>query len=179
MKLENTWFLSTRRESLRELIDRADTRRRHKPAPGETADFHSSMYIAPEATFEAGDALRAFLEWETYRRAVGNGPVWYSLVASSADFDCDAEKSRQAALRLLGYIPVSPDGSLYHFHRSTDEVLNARHGSLRRPNLHGTLADYSPVAKMLAQLRTVRADLCFREDGIHTVLTIDRRPPAK
>jgi hypothetical protein len=35
------------------------------------------------------------------------------------------------------------------------------------------------LAKALGQLRSVRSDLRFREDGIHTVLTIDRRPGKK
>jgi hypothetical protein len=76
-------------------------------------------------------------------------------------------------------VPVSPDGSKDRHDAHTEDVLNVRHGSLRRPHLHAAIDETSPVAKRLGELRTVRADLRFREDGIHTILTIDRRPPAK
>jgi hypothetical protein len=177
--IDGTWYLSLSADALREQIDRAVARKEGRLKEGEKAEFNSSLYLAPEAACEAADALRAFLEWQTYRRAVGNGPVWYALLRSGAVTDCNSEESRQAALRLLGYVPVSPDGSKYHLDRRTDDVLNARHGSRLSPSLHAAIDDASPLAKLLGQLRTVRADLRFREDGIHTILTIDRRPPAK
>jgi hypothetical protein len=177
--IDGAWYLSLSGDALREQIDRAAARKEGKVKAGEKAEFNSSVYLAPEAVFEAADALRAFLEWETYRRAVGTGPVWHALLCCGAVRDCDSEESRQAALRLLGYVPVSPDGNKYRHDSDTDDVLNVRHGSLRRPHLHAAVDETSPVAKLLGQLRTVRADLCFREDGIHTILTIDRRPPAK
>jgi len=33
----------------------------------------------------------------------------------------------------------------------------------------------APLTRLLEQLRSIRADLRFREDGIHTVLTIERQ----
>jgi hypothetical protein len=53
-------------------------------------------------------------------------------------------------------------------------VVNERHGSFRKPTLHKTTAEGSPLNFLLDQLRSLRADLRFREDGIHTVLTLDR-----
>jgi hypothetical protein len=73
-------------------------------------------------------------------------------------------------------VPVSPDGTAYAYDRRTDEVRNERHGSPRRPQSHASLADGAALKALLGQLRTIRADLRFREDGIHTTLTIDRRP---
>src|SRR5262249_54231691 len=57
-------------DSLRDLIDRAAARRDGKAAPGETVEVNTSLYVAPEAAFETAGALRAYLEWETFRRAV-------------------------------------------------------------------------------------------------------------
>jgi hypothetical protein len=54
-------------------------------------------------------------------------------------------------------------------------VVNERHGSFRRPVLHRATADTSALGNLLEQLRSLRADLRFREDGIHTILTVDRR----
>jgi hypothetical protein len=76
-------------------------------------------------------------------------------------------------------VPVSPDGAAYRHEAKTDEVVNVRHGSLRRPKSHTDLEKNAPLAQLLEQLRTVRADLRFRADGIHTVLTLQRQKPTK
>jgi hypothetical protein len=72
-------------------------------------------------------------------------------------------------------VPVSPDGAAYSCDRKPDEVVNARHGPRRRPKTPRALAEDAPLEQLLAQLRSIRADPRFREDGIHTVLTIDRQ----
>ena len=76
-------------------------------------------------------------------------------------------------------MPVSPDGSPYRYDAKYDEVVNERHGSFRKPTLKATTADASPLNFLFDQLRSVRADLRFREDGIHTVLTVERGKGAK
>ena len=60
-----------------------------------------------------------------------------------------------------------------------DEVTNERHGSYRVPVLNKTTADNSALNRLLDTLRSVRADLRFREDGIHTVLTLERASAAE
>jgi hypothetical protein len=45
--------------------------------------------------------------------------------------------------------------------------------------LQKTTADSSPLNQLLETLRSVRADLRFREDGIHTVLTLERTKTEK
>jgi hypothetical protein len=57
----------------------------------------------------------------------------------------------------------------------TDEVVNRRHGSPARPQLHPSLAKDAPLGQLLEQFQTLRADLRFREDGVNTVLTIQRQ----
>lgn len=59
------------------------------------------------------------------------------------------------------------------------EVNNEGYGSLRNPKWRSTLPDGSPLAQWLEQLRTVRVDLRFREDGVHTTLTLDRKAAKK
>ena len=55
----------------------------------------------------------------------------------------------------------------------------ARRKPFRKPTPQGATAETSPLNFLLDQLRSVRADLRFREDGIHTVLTIERGKGAK
>jgi hypothetical protein len=67
----------------------------------------------------------------------------------------------------------------YVFDPKTDEVRNRRHGSPRRPQPHADLEKGSALGQLLEQVRSLRADLRFREDGVHTVLTLERKAPAK
>ncbi len=60
--------------------------------------------------------------------------------------------------------------------RRGDDRVNARHGSQGQPRRHPGIAETSPLARLLREVRTLRADLRFREDGVHTVLTIDHQP---
>ena len=76
-------------------------------------------------------------------------------------------------------MPVSPDGTAYRYDAQYDEVNNERHGSFRKPTLHNTTAETSPLNVLLETLQSVRADLRFREDGIHTVLTLQRKKAEK
>jgi hypothetical protein len=170
-RVDGAWYASLSPGPLRDLIDRAAARRAGKEVPGEKVEVNTSLYVAPEAAFDAAGALRAYLEWETFRRALGNGPLWEALYRGGLADGTDAEA---AALRFLGFVPVSPDGAAYRYDRRTQEVLNSRHGSYGRPRLHDTLDGRSPLAHLLTRLRHVRADLRFREDGVHTVVTLER-----
>jgi hypothetical protein len=76
-------------------------------------------------------------------------------------------------------VPISPDGEEHVHDGRLNEVRNIRHGSLARPIYHDQLAPGSALARLLEQMRTLRADLRFREDGVHTVLTIDRKAKEK
>ena len=53
--------------------------------------------------------------------------------------------------------------------------MNERHGSSRQPQLHGKVAETSELKKLLDQIKAVRAELRFLDNGLSTVLTIDRR----
>jgi hypothetical protein len=177
--IDGTWYASLSEEPLKELIDRSVARREGKEPEkkGEKVQVNNSLYLAPEAAAKAGDFIRTYLEWETHKRALANNPILYALFHSGLVAEnATADAVNGAALRYFGYLPVSPDGAGYAFESRTDEVVNRRHGSLRRPQLHTALATDAPLGRLLEQLRTLRADLRFREDGIHTVLTIERKP---
>ena len=180
-QVDGAWYLSMSEAALREQIDRSIARRDGKgPAKGETVELNSTLYIAPEAAFQARGAAEAFLEWESHKRAVANGPYWYALYQSGAlAWNASQEGREAAALKFFGFIPVSPDDAAYEYDRRTGDVRNARHGSLARPVLHDKLDEKSALLKLLSQLKTVRTDLRFREDGVHTTLTLDRKKAEK
>ena len=73
----------------------------------------------------------------------------------------------------------SPDGSAFEVDRRLDEVRSVRHGSLSRPICHDAPWSGSPVAALLRQLKGFGVQLRFREDGVNTVLTLERKDATK
>ncbi len=164
-------YVTLNEEMMRQLIDGAADRKEGKG----TVEAASSLYLAPAAAEHAQALLKRLLEYQTFQQARTSLPIWFALYRCGiVAEDAKPEMARTAAYRYLGYVPTSPDGAGYRYDRKYDEVVNERHGSFRKPTLRKTTADNSPVNFLLEQLRTVRADLRFREDGIHTVLTIQQ-----
>jgi hypothetical protein len=175
--IDGALYVSLHADSLKQWSDQSRRRREGKEpaAPGETVAVNSSLYLAPGAAQQAGPVLRQYLEYETHRRAVANLPIRYVLYrCAGVRPTADEDEMRRVALRYFGFVPVSPDGSGYRFDPATREVVNDRHGSLRRPRLQAEVAPDSAAAGLLKMFRSVRADLRFREDGVHTVLTVER-----
>ena len=56
--------------------------------------------------------------------------------------------------------------------RPTIAELRAR--LTRRAAVRPTLSPNAPVRRLMEQFRTLRTDLKFREDGIHTTVTFER-----
>jgi len=160
--------------ALKDLIDRAEERAKN-PMKAATVAVNSSLYLAPRAAEQAGPALRQYLEWETHKRSLPNNSLWYPLYRAQLVREGMPESAKRAtALKFLGFIPVSPDDTPYRYDAGRDEIVNQRHGSLRQPLLHPNLAEDSPLVGLLAQFPSLRIDLRFREDGFHSVITVER-----
>ena len=79
------------------------------------------------------------------------------------------------AVGTFAILPISPEGGEYRYDPRTDEVINARHGSLRVPTVHPGIEPDSTLGRLLKQFSKITADLRFREDGIHTTVTLRRQ----
>jgi hypothetical protein len=147
------------------------------PPPGkDEVPVNFSFHLSPRAAVQARKALEFYLEWEVHKRAVPNNAFWYTLYRCNLVDNKTPDAARDAAaLKFVGFVPVSPDGAAYKYEPRTGEVVNARHGSLRKPNFTRTLAADSPVIRLLDQFPSIRADMRFREDGMHAVITIERK----
>ncbi len=172
-RIENAYYLSLRRDSLFRSIDQSILRREKqvKEQPTETA---TSLYFAPQSLLQSASAVFGYLEWESHRRALESGATWHALYRSGLlATNANGITQQTTALRYLGYIPVSPDGSAYRYDTVRDEATNERHGSYGRPRLGSGLDKRSAGKQLFDSLRTVRVDLSFREDGVQTALTFD------
>jgi len=171
--VDGAFYLSLREEPIKDLIDRDAARKEKGEKARARIDTNSSLYLSPGAMKESKDLLTLYLEWTTHQRAQANNRLIYALFRSNLAGPADAsEQVEAAALQFLGYVPVSPDDASFGYDAVKDEVFNRRHGTLRSPKLHAGIEPTSPVGQLLRQLDSIRADLRFREDGIHTVLTI-------
>jgi hypothetical protein len=171
--IDSAFYVSLREEPIKDLIDRSIALK-EKGANGKlSVEASASLHIAPGAAVQARELLTLYLEWEAHRRAQQSNRLLYALfrsnVASGAE---SSEAVEAAALQFLGYVPVSPDLAPFSYDPKYDEVANQRHGTLRKPKLN-TGAD-SVAGQLLRQITSVRADLRFREDGVHTTVTLRR-----
>lgn len=167
------YYLAFRADSLKKLIDHVEESKGTKPAASAAA-VNAALFLNPAAR-ETASAVNHYLEWQTRRRALPGTAMWLALYRSGAVPRTATEaEERSAALHWLGFEPVSPDGSPYRYDRRLDEVVNVRHGSPRVPATRETLAVNSPFRRLLERFATLRADLKFREDGLHTVVTFEK-----
>ena len=173
--IDGGFYLSLREEPIKDLIDRSVARKEKGEKGRPQIEAAASLHLAPGAAVQAKDLLALYLEWEAHRRAQQNNHLLYALfhsqVASGAD---TSEVVEAAALQYLGYVPVSPDRAPFGYSSKYDEVSNQRHGSLRQPKLQPGVDADSPAGQLLQQLMSIRADLRFREDGVHTTVTLRR-----
>jgi hypothetical protein len=176
----NALYVSLREDSMKGLIDRHVERRKAKTKATESVEINSSLYLAPAAAVQAREAVRMMLGRQLAELAIQNDPLLYVLYRTGlVPAAADESQVREAARTYLGFVPVSPDGSPYTYDAKSDEVANARFGTARDPHAHVLLEMSSPLGQLLEQLRWLRADLLFREDGVQTTVTLDRTVHAK
>jgi hypothetical protein len=175
--VDGAWYVSLQEQPIKDMIDRAEARKK-QPDPAKNVEprqINSALYVSPAAAVATKDYIRGYMEKEVQQRALANAPVWYAFQKAGLLTGRDGESARQEVLfRYLGYAPVSPDGASYLYDPRADEVTNTRHGSLRRPTPKPALDPNSPLGQLLEKTRAIDADLRFREDGVHTTVTIRR-----
>jgi hypothetical protein len=170
--IDGAFYLTPNEAMLRDFIDRAREKREGK---SEIVKVNTSLYISPGAAKLTRALVQKYLEKQVHEQSLASAPLWYPLYHSGlVPQEADQATLNTLADRYYGFVPVSPDGAAYVYDRRTDEVRNERHGSLSRPKTHNALAENAQIKQLLEQLQTIRADLRFREDGIHTTLTVER-----
>lgn len=179
--IDGAFFLSLREEPIKDIIDKSVVLKERK-GKGENIEVNSSLYLGPKAAVQSKELLKFYLEYETHHRAQRNNRLLYALFKSNAVGPADDSPAVEAAaLQYLGFVPVSPDLAPFRYDWQKEEVVNLRHGSLRQPKLHKGIEAKSPLGVMLEEFTSIRAELRFREDGIHTTLTMSKNvaAPAK
>jgi hypothetical protein len=171
--IDGAFYVSLRDAPIKDLVDRSIALKEKGDQAGPTVEASASLHLAPGAAVQAKGLLTLYLEWEAHRRAQQSNRLLYALFHSNVATSANAsDVVEAAAMQYLGYVPVSPDLAPFGYSSKYDEVSNERHGTLRKPKLHSAVDPGSPSGQLLQQLTSIRADLRFREDGIHTTVTL-------
>jgi hypothetical protein len=116
--------------------------------------------------------IEFLMEQQVRQQAHSANVMWQALYEARVITPKMTEAERQTvALRLWGFVPCAPDGSRSVWDNDTQQVRNIRHGTWQRPISHQSLDPKSPLLRFLRRFESVNADLRFREDGIHTIIT--------
>jgi hypothetical protein len=170
---DGAFYVTLNEPTMRGMIDSLQSQKEGKLP---TVQVNTSLYLSPQSAVATRPLLEKYLEVQSHQQAMKSLPIWDALYRSRVvAMDAKQKEAEEAAFRFLGFVPVSPESAAFRFDAATQEVVNERHGSLRQPKHSPALAENSPLQILLRQIGTMRADLRFREDGIHTVLTIERQ----
>jgi tetratricopeptide (TPR) repeat protein len=102
------------------------------------------------------------------------GPVARALAASGAHQVKPADLER-AAGRLYGVYSFCPDGGRYKVSSDGREVHCSLHGTAMAPRQMIAPATGSPMDQVLKDFGGTSAEVTFLEDGLHAVVTIQRK----
>jgi hypothetical protein len=82
---------------------------------------------------------------------------------------------QQEAERLFGVHFYCPDGGKYELSADGKRVTCSIHGSIDAPRQLSAPAAGSPTGRLLSEFGGATAALTFLEDGLHAVVTIQRK----
>ena len=127
------------------------------------------------------DVLPAFqLGWaESSREACLNNLGPLSSVAravqATSDTPVDAQDMLQQADNLHSVHFFCPDGGRYAVTGDGSQVTCSVHGTAAQPQQLAKPAKGSPMGSLMDDFSGVTAELTFLEDGLHAVVTVERK----
>lgn len=137
---------------------------------------HAMVRIRPENWNEVLPMFR--LGWaESSREACLNnlGPLSSvaKAVASAGGADAESVVAQADAVHAVHFF--CPDGGKYELSDDGRQVVCSKHGSALLPRQGIAPADDSPMGKLLEEFGGVTMALTFLEDGLHAVVTVERK----
>jgi hypothetical protein len=180
--VDGGFYLSLREDCIRNVIDQVVAireRKGKKPEAGEVVQLNSGLFFSPAASKSTMEVVHLYLHLTAHQHTIVNTPILEPLYRSGLlDKNAPLEEQQRLASQFYGFVPVSPDGCLYRFDTRLQEVVNVAHGSLRQSRMPEKPTEL-PLQKLLAEVQNLRLDLRFREDGVHTVVTMNRQGKGK
>lgn len=165
----NAFYLSTSQETLKRLID---LKLEKKLDADMLPPAGVGLALYPGHADNAMGLALKYLLMETRKKSLENNAVVEMLYRTGLVKNDDWGS---AALQYLGFVPLCPDGGNYLYDTKTTGVTNTVHGSLKKPNdLDSPPAD-SPTAKFIRNIGAVDLQLSFTPDGLHSIVTIERK----
>ncbi len=158
------------------LDDLAAAAKEEKTDAGPAA--HAMVRVRPEHWDKVLPAFR--LGWaETSREACLHnlGPLSSvaRAMAASTGGKVDARQVHREADRLHAVHFFCPDGGRYERSPDGKQMICSVHGTAAAPRQRPAPAPNSPMGRLMQEFSGLRAQLIFLDDGLHTVVTVERR----
>jgi hypothetical protein len=173
-------YIASKRFILQDLADMEQERvasSARRPSDGGPA-AHALVRVRPEhldqvlATFRLGWA-------EASRQSCLNNLSPLSSVAraaaASGEGPANAAAIGREADALYGVHFFCPDGGRYELSPDGSEIVCSVHGSALAPRQMSAPAANSPAGRLMEHFGGMNAALTFLEDGLHAVVTIQRK----
>jgi hypothetical protein len=161
-------------EDLYAMQTAADDQKAQQSDQGPAA--HAMVRIRPE---NWNEVLPTFhLGWaESSREACLNnlGPLSSVAKAVVSTGGADAEAVADGADAVHAVHFFCPDGGKYELSPDGRHVICSKHGTALSPRQGVAPAAESPMGKLLDEFGGVTAALTFLEDGLHAVVTVERK----
>ncbi len=164
---KDSWIVANQEAFLREAIDRSGVGTSAQPA-----EAHARLAILPQAWRLARPPLVLAYE-EGAREACHRNLGVAGHVLRALGKPVEAEARPALERRVFGRVGICPDGGEYQ--AAPDGLaLCTVHGSLLAPRQPREPLPKSALGGLLKRLVAIRARLRFTDDGLHTVVEIER-----
>jgi hypothetical protein len=177
-RIDGGLYIASKKFILDDLAEASKAEKSAGPANGDRGPTaHAMIRIRPNNWKETLPDFR--LGWaEGSREACFNNLAPLSSVAravKSQNAKAENEEVLREADALHGVHFFCPDGGHYEFSPDGKQIVCSVHGSAAEPRQLLAPAAKSPLDKILNDFHGLTAELTFLEDGLHAVLTIDRK----
>mgnify|MGYP001282348940 CR=1 FL=1 len=159
--VDGAWYASLQVQPIKDMIDRAAER----PANpiSESPQVNSAAYLSPAAAEATRSYVLGVAERAARSQDRANGLIWFAFYRGGLiDGGTPAATRRDVLHRWLGAVPATPDVAEFRLDSRTGLAVPEKTAA-------------SPLAKLLAEIADIRADLRFREDGVETTVEIRHR----
>jgi hypothetical protein len=173
-RLGDGLYLASKQFVLEDLAALADGKK-----PADTGpEAHAMVRIRPDHWKEVLPEYRLGWEENARQACLNNlGPmssVARAMAAAGTPAGPAADVGKQAD-RLHAVHFFCPDGGKYEVSADGKDVTCSVHGSAAAPKQLAAPAPNSPTGKLMKQFAGATAQLTFLEDGLHAIVTIDRK----
>jgi len=177
-RIDDGLYIASKRFILDDLAVAAEQRNAVEGPVDKGPTAHAMVRVRPQNWDQVLPGFR--LGWaESSRHACLNnlGPLSSvaRTMAAESDGPVDSRRVHREADQLHAVHFFCPDGGRYEVSPDGRQVICSVHGTAAEPKQLPTPAPGSPMGRLMKDFSGLTAQLIFLEDGLHAVVTVDRK----